>query len=55
MKPTLTQSEIMQSHSFLGEPATPPPQYGNKERRLVVSFIIGTLIFWGAFFYVFMA
>jgi hypothetical protein len=55
MKTTITQSEIMHSPSSSGEPITPPPQYGNEERMLVASFIIGNLIFWGSLFYLFMA
>ena len=54
MKPTVTQSEVMHSHSSSGEPATPPPQYESEERLLVASLIIGNLIFWGSLFYLFM-
>lgn len=53
MKATITQSEII--HSSLGEPTTRPPQYGNEERMLIASFIIGNLIFWGSLFYLFIA
>lgn len=53
MKADISQREII--HSPLEETVTRPPQYKNEECILIVSFIIGNLIFWGSLFYLFIA